>query len=142
MKPIDPNFAVSSTHRKLLDYLPDKRPIPPVASCLKLPKPMDSIGILFPLLALFLWAISLQQVSVYAMNDLGLISVLSPRIIAALVILTMSFVLTLQQSHIKVPVLTLHLILVIMILYGTQNLIEQAPRFTIVYRHAGYTEYI
>jgi len=76
------------------------------------------------------------------MNDLGLISVLSPKVIVALVILTISFVLTLQQPHMRVPVLALHMVLVIIILYGIQNIIEEAPRFAVVYRHAGYTEYI
>src|SRR5713226_341463 len=54
---------------------------------LKLLRSMDAICILLPLLAFFLWAISLQHVSVYDMNDLGLISVLSPKIIVALAIL-------------------------------------------------------
>jgi hypothetical protein len=118
------------------------RSTPQVPNRFGLPKPLDAICILLPLLAFFLWAISLQHISVQNMNDLGLISVLSPRIIMALVILTISFGLTLQQSRMRVPVLALHLIFVIMILYGTQNLIEEAPRFVIVYRHAGYTEYI
>ncbi len=109
---------------------------------LRLPRFLDATCVLLPLLALFLWAISLQHVSVYAMNDLGLISVLSPKVIVALVILTISFVLTLQQPHMRVPVLALHMVLVIIILYGIQNIIEEAPRFAVVYRHAGYTEYI
>lgn len=109
---------------------------------LKLPKPVDASCVLLPLFALFLWAISLQHVSVYDMNDLGLISVLSPKIINALVILMISFAITLQRPHMRVSVLALHLIILIIILYGTENLIEEAPRFAVVYRHAGYSEYI
>jgi len=115
---------------------------PKILSRLKLLKPLDAICILLPLLAFLLWAISLQHVSVYDMNDLGLISILSPRIIVALVIMTISFGLTLQQPRLRVSVLALHLILLIIMLYGIENLIEEAPRFAIVYRHAGYTEYI
>jgi hypothetical protein len=120
------------------------RPTPQVRmpNRLKLPKPLDALCVLLPFLALFLWAISLQHVSVYEMNDLGLISVLSPRIIIALVILTISFGLTLQQPHIKVPLLAFHLILLIIILYATENIIEEAPHIYAVYRHAGYVEYI
>lgn len=114
----------------------------PGLNSLKLPKPLDAICVLLPLFAFFLWAISLQHVSVYDMNDLGLISVLSPKIIVALVILMFSFVLTLQQPQMRVSVLALHIVLVIIILYGTENLIEEAPRFAVVYRHAGYAEYI
>ena len=108
----------------------------------KLPKPLDAIYVLLPLFAFFLWAISLQHVPVQSLNGLGLISGLSPSIIAALIILTISFGLALQQPQMKVFILALHLIFVIIILYGTQNIIEEAPRFAVVYRHAGYTEYI
>jgi hypothetical protein len=109
---------------------------------LKLPRPMDVVCVLLSLLAFFLWAISLQHVSVYDMNDLGLISVLSPKIIIALVILMISFGFTLQQPRLKVSVLALHLIILIIILYGTENIIEEAPHFATVYRHEGYIEYI
>ncbi len=114
-----------------------KRPIP-----FKLPKPLDAIYVLLPLFAFFLWAVSLQHLPVQNLNGLGLISGLSPRIIAALVILMISFGLALQQPQMRVSVLALHLIFVIIILYGTENLIEEAPRFAVVYRHAGYAEYI
>ena len=109
---------------------------------LKLLEPRGVVMVLLPLFAFCLWATSLQHVSVYAMNALGLISVLSPRIIVALVILTISFVLCLQQPQLRIPILALHVLLVIIMLYGVENLIEEAPRFSIVYRHAGYTEYI
>ncbi|HET8909927.1 MAG TPA: hypothetical protein VFN23_00585 [Ktedonobacteraceae bacterium] len=108
----------------------------------RLPIPLDAVYVLLPLFAFFLWAISLQHVPVQNLNGLGLISGLSPGIITALVILTISFGLALQQPQMKVSILALHLIFVIIILYGTQNLIEEAPRIATVYRHAGYTEYI
>ena len=63
----------------------------------------------FLLFAFFLWAISLQHVPVQSLNGLGLISGLSPSIIAALVILTISFGLALQQPQMKVSILALHL---------------------------------
>lgn len=118
------------------------RPKLQVLDSLKLLGPIDAVCVLLPLLAIFLWAISLQHVSVYDMNDLGLISVLSPRIIIALVILMISFGFTLQRPRMRVPVLALHLIILIIILYGTENLIEEAPHITTLYRHAGYIEYI
>jgi len=118
------------------------RQVPKGPTPFKLPKLLDALYVLLPLFAFFLWAISLQHVPVQNLNGLGLISGLSPRIIIALVILTISFGLALQQPQMKVSILALHLIFVIIILYGTQNLIEEAPRFATVYRHAGYTEYI
>lgn len=106
---------------------------------------LDLIDILFILLPCFsigLWAISLQHVSVNDMNDLGLISALSPRIIAALGILVVSFVCVLQRRELRPLLLALHIIFIILIIDGTQNLVEEMPRFTIVYRHEGFTEYI
>ena len=108
----------------------------------KRPGVMDVMLFLLPLLALFLWSISLQHVSINALNDLGLISVLSPGIIAALGILVVSFALTLQRQELRVSLLALHLVCLILILYATPNLIEEMPHITTIYRHAGYTEYI
>jgi len=109
---------------------------------MKMPKPMEAASVLLPLCALFLWAISLQYVNIRDTTDLGLVSVLPASIIIALVILTISFCLTLQQPELRVPIILLHLFLLIFMLYGITTLVEEAPRFAVVYRHAGYTEYI
>lgn len=108
----------------------------------KLLKPMDVVSVLLPLCALFLWVISLKDVNIRAMTDLGLVSVLPASIIIALAILTISFCLILRQPELRVPIILLHLFLLIFMLYGITTLVEEAPRFAIVYRHAGYTEYI
>ena len=109
---------------------------------MKMPKPMEAASVLLPLCALFLWAISLQYVNIRDTTDLGLVSVLPASIIIALVILTVSFCLTLQQPELRVPIILLHLFLLIFMLYGIATLVEEAPRFAAVYQHAGYTEYI
>ncbi|HET7638091.1 MAG TPA: hypothetical protein VFK47_05055, partial [Ktedonobacteraceae bacterium] len=108
----------------------------------RLLKPMDAVSVLLPLCALFLWVISLKDVNIRAMTDLGLVSVLPASIIIALAILTISFCLILRQPELRVPIILLHLFLLIFMLYGITTLVEEAPRFAIVYRHAGYTEYI
>jgi hypothetical protein len=118
------------------------RPSSHVLNRLKQIKLLDMICVLLLLLAFFLWAISLQQVSIKDMNDLGLISVLSPNIIAGLCILIVSFTLTLQRQEFRISLLALHLICIIVILYGTPNLIEGVLHFDVIYKHAGYTEYI
>ena len=84
--------------------------------------------------------ISLNYVNVRQMSDLGLVSVLSPLTIAALILLMVSFCLALRQ--LRVPILLFHVALLIFMLYGVTTLVEEAPRFAVVYRHAGYTEYI
>src|SRR5258708_2141954 len=89
------------------------------------PNVIDILLFLVSLLALFLWSISLQVISLNDLNDLGLISALSPRIIAALGILVVSFALTLQRREVRVSLLAFQLICIILILYGTQTFIEE-----------------
>lgn len=103
-------------------------------------KPMDILGVALPLGAFLLWLISLPSIDLTRMNDLGLISVFTPATIAALMLMVASFGLSLRQP--RWPILLLHLLLLIFMLYGVTTLIEQAPRFSVLYRHAGYTEYI
>jgi hypothetical protein len=76
------------------------------------------------------------------MNNLGLVSVLSPTTIATMILITVSFAITLQRKTIRLPLLLLHAALMFIMLYGITPLVEQMPRFDIVYRIAGYTQYI
>lgn len=102
----------------------------------------DAVSIVLPICAIVLWSLSLPAVNVRRMTDLGLVSVLPASIIIALIILTVSFCVTLNRQKLRVPVLLFHLLLLIVMLYGITTLVEEAPRFSTVYRHAGYTEYI
>lgn len=102
----------------------------------------DAASVLLPIFALVLWSLSLHAVNIRLMNDLGLVSVLPASIIIALLLLTLSFCLGLNQQRLRAPIMLLHFLLLIFMLYGITTLVEEAPRFAIVYRHAGYTEYI
>jgi hypothetical protein len=62
-----------------------------------------------PIAAVLVWALSLPGFDLRAMNDLGLISVLPPAFIGAIVLLTCSFCLALGDSPLRGPVLLLHL---------------------------------
>jgi hypothetical protein len=106
----------------------------------KVPRPVDTLSLLLPICAITLWSISLKFINARQMNDLGLVSVLPPATIIALVILLISFYLALRQ--IRTPIILFHIALLIFMLYGMTTLVEEAPRFSVVYRHAGYTEYI
>src|SRR6266516_5956415 len=114
----------------------------PLSNTIKMLKPVEVVGVLLPLCALMMWSISLRYVYVGHMNDLGLVSVLPPTIILALIVLTISFCLTLRQPQGRVPIILLHLFLLIFMLYGITTLVEQATRFVDVYKHAGYVDYI
>src|SRR5215470_10242955 len=68
-------------------------------------KPTEIVSVLLALCALVLWAISLAYVNIRDITDLGLVSVLPASAIIALVILTISFCLTLQQPELRLSIL-------------------------------------
>jgi hypothetical protein len=94
------------------------------------------------IMALAVWAASLAGVNIRRMNDLGLISVLSPGIFVALVLLSVSFAIALHHQRLRPVLLGLQVGVLILMLYGITALVEEAPRFAVVYKHAGFTEYI
>jgi O-antigen/teichoic acid export membrane protein len=100
------------------------------------------LTIVLPFCALILWYVSLPGVHLRNMTDMGLISVLPIGTIMPLFLLTASFCLTMWQTKKRVPVILLHILILIFMLYGITAMIEAVPRFDVVYRHAGYTEYI
>ena len=103
---------------------------------------LDIVYFVIPLIALALWFTALPGIQLKGMNDLGLISVFPPTLLIALGLVAVSFCLTLQRSQLRAPLLILQLGILVFMLYGITPLIEEAPRFDVVYRHAGYTEYI
>ncbi len=102
----------------------------------------DMLSIILPIFSFLLWSLSLHHESARRMNDLGMISTFPPLLIVALVLMVSSFCLALRRPHLLEGVLLLHIVLLIFMLYGVENIVEEAPRFSVVYRHAGYTEYI
>src|SRR6266566_4004926 len=84
---------------------------------------IDVVLCLTPLGALLVWCLSLQSINVRMMNDLGLISVLSPGMIVASGILVVSFILTLQRKKFRTSLLALHLVCILLILYATPTLV-------------------
>ncbi len=107
-----------------------------------LPSVRDIICVVVPIAAFLLWAFSLHAVNINNMNDLGLVSVMPPTLIIAVFLMTISYCMVLQRTQIRTPILLLHFVFIIIMLYGVTMFVEQEPRFDIVYRHAGYTEYI
>lgn len=102
----------------------------------------DVLLLLPPLAALMLWFISLQHINLGLLNDLGLISVLPPSTLIALLMLIISFCMSIRQQSMQEAVLLFHIILLIVMLYGIAPLVEHLPSTSTVYRDAGYTEYI
>ncbi len=100
------------------------------------------IPIVLTLCSVILWAISLPSIDVLQMNDLGLVSVLPASVFVACILLIASFSLTLHQGRLSLPILLLHLIGLIFMLYGTTTIVEDSPRFAVSWRHVGVTEHI
>src|SRR5215207_2688846 len=99
-------------------------------------------SVVLTLCAAALWAVSLGQIEIGQMTDIGLISVLPAPFFAALGLLTAGFCLTLRQERGRVPLLLLHVGVLIVMLYGAPALIEEMPRFHSVWKHLGVVDYI
>ncbi len=97
---------------------------------------------LLMLLAVVIWGSSLRQIDILRLSDLGLISVLPASFFLALVLMTVSFVLTLQRRPFSMPLVLLHLVILVVMLYGVTTLVEEAPRFGSAWKHVGITEYV
>lgn len=132
------------------------RPVPPVEVGGPWPRPaLDGLGdaprgfrlrSLLPLVptlvGLALWWIGIHDVDGSRMSDFGLISVLPVTVLAAPVLVTLGFCLSLGQRTLRVPLVLAHVVALIFILYGSVPLMEPVPHYKILYRHAGIIDYI
>lgn len=89
-----------------------------------------------------LFAVSIGQINLGKMSDLGLISVLPMTVFLAGLVLTASFLLCISQPELRTPILVLHILVLLVLLSGIPALIEQVPRFNVTWRHAGIVEVI
>lgn len=74
------------------------------------------------------------------MNDLGLVSIMPPAMFLALIVLTVSFCLNLRTP--EPAVLLVHLLALIVMLFGVMSIVAEAPRFSTTWVHIGFVEYI
>jgi hypothetical protein len=94
------------------------------------------------LLGAALWTSSVGQVDFRAITDIGLISQASPPMIAGLGVLAIGFALSLRLQPFS-PATTLAAVLLLAgAVHGLPSLVEDAPRFSTAYLHAGFTESI
>jgi len=99
--------------------------------------------VLFPgAIALLLWALSLSHVNVRAMNDLGLVSVLSPWTYTALGLLTIGFCLNLYYHTASTAVLALHVAAFVLIIHGTPQILYGTLRYAWAWKHIAVIDYI
>lgn len=100
------------------------------------------LPVILPIVALIVWSVSIRGIEASQMNDLGLVSILPPLFFAAIALLTGSFCLELHHRAARVPVLLLHVVVLIAILYGTPTLVEGTPRFAATWKHMGVAGFI
>jgi hypothetical protein len=97
---------------------------------------------LLSLAAVALWAVGVGRVNLRGVNDLGLASVLPLPVLAAPVMATAGFVWTLSQRPLRRSMLLLHVVALVVMLYGMNAMVEPVPGPNIVWRHAGIADHI
>ncbi len=94
------------------------------------------------LVAMALWFHALQDIDLSRMNDYGLISVLPVQVFLAVAVLNVSFCMCLRAQPLRTPLVVLHVLALVVMLYGITALVEPLPRFESAWKHVGVTEYI
>lgn len=92
--------------------------------------------------AVLLWTLSLGGINVRAMDDTGLISVLPPATFISLLLLCVSFSVTITRQNVSMRLLFTHLVLLIVMAYGITSLVYDTPRFAIGWKLSGIMNYV
>jgi hypothetical protein len=92
--------------------------------------------------AAVLWGASLPGIDVRGMSDLGFVSVFPVSVVIAVGLLTWGYGVALGQQRLSVPILLLHLVVLILIVYGTLAFIEDEPRYHPTWRLVGISDYV
>jgi hypothetical protein len=88
-----------------------------------------------------LWLLAIQRIRLEGMTDLGLISVTPITVLLLLVLLNVSFALSLVgRPRAWLPLA--HVLVLVVMLYGLTAFVEHDPRFGTVWKHAGVMDYI
>jgi hypothetical protein len=98
--------------------------------------------LVLPIAAVALYASSLPGIDPGAMNDLGLVSVLPWPTWLAFGLLTLGFVVCWRRADQATWLILVHVLLLVVMLYGLPGLITHEPSGPVVFRHAGITDYL
>ena len=97
---------------------------------------------LVPLAVVGAWALSIRDINLAHMNDLGLVSVLPHATIALLFVLAVSFCVSLTRRPLGALVPLIHVLALIVMLYGITSFLEPVPRFAAAWRFVGLIDYV
>jgi O-antigen/teichoic acid export membrane protein len=93
-------------------------------------------------LAVVAWFASVGGVDPREMSSLGMISALPVPAALALAVLCGSFCWQLRRSRVPWPVLLVHVVALVVMVYGLAAVIEPEPRFAVTWRHVGVIDTI
>jgi len=89
-----------------------------------------------------IWWMNLGAIDESRISDIGFISALPLETLLAPVLLSAGFVVALNGHHLYQPLLVTGLVLLVLMLHGTPSAVQEVPRFSTTYVHAGYGEAI
>ena len=92
--------------------------------------------------AVALWVNALAGIDPRDIGGLGLVSSLPPAAFVALGLITCSFCATLARGTRSTPLLALHVVALIFMVYGSTTLVEQVPSLNVTWRHAGIARFV
>jgi hypothetical protein len=93
-------------------------------------------------LGLGLWLGSLGGIDPRAMSDIGLVSVLPPGFLLALLALTASFAALVHRRSEHPRLLALHLVALVAVLHATPAIVYGTLRYSWAWKHVGIVDYI
>ncbi len=86
-----------------------------------------------------LWALGMTTLELGGITDLGLVSVLPVSAVIGLILLCVSYSLTLRRDA-GTAVTLVHVVALIVMLFSIPAIVEEVPRFNVAWRHVGITE--
>lgn len=92
--------------------------------------------------SLVIWSLSLHNIELNNMNDLGLISVLPISFYVAILLLIISFGLVLSRRPVNDLVAFLNVLALIVIIHGTPQILYGTLRYSWAWKHVGIVDYI
>jgi O-antigen/teichoic acid export membrane protein len=93
-------------------------------------------------LAVVLWLVSLPQIDPRAMTNLGLVSVIPPTFVLALVTVTASFVVLVYRRPRASWLLVAHLLALVVFTRATPTIVYGTLRYSWAWKHVGIVDYI
>lgn len=100
------------------------------------------LGLVLCLAALAIGFVALKISPASKVGPFGLIQALSPLYYVALIVLIISFILTLRTDRWRSWILSAHLTVMVFLVHGAPAVIEQESRFQTAYLHVGFVDYI